>query len=259
MVMNPLAPIVHLHTLKEKSPIAVHFSYIEPMEHPIPKEVGKRYFRDESQNLITSYVGLENFTSKVLKDIRVKLKSPLGFDPILESSERGKSVGYSYDKITNEILIKSIDPSESIYLNLFPLPSKLVDDFEPQVIIDDQLLTRGMKRMGYYHKYPSYGLLQIFIAVLMVFSVALAFFGTNIIEYIRGFDSGYVLVQQAEARIKENGCVLKPIKVGSDIDWYIERSPMPYEYTFSSNGVSGYKELTELPEVVLCLPVSVNM
>ncbi len=256
--MNLLSSIAHFLSIRDKAPLPVHFSYIEPMVYPLPSEVAKRYFKNENQELLTSYVGLENFSTKVLKDIRVKLKSPLGFYPKVKSNERGKDVDFEFDDKSLEVFIKQIDPGESLYLNLFPSPALLSNDFEPQVIIDGELLTRGMKRMGYYRKYPLFLLLNLLL-LSMVTVVGLSFiWGKDAIDYLRNIDPEYVLIEESQERLAGTGCSQTVIEGKSDFEWYLERSPMPIDFTLRANGVKSYEELLLLSKAVVCLPKSVN-
>ncbi|WP_351016315.1 hypothetical protein [Shewanella sp. AC91-MNA-CIBAN-0169] len=256
--MNPLASLAQILTIKEKSPLPVHFSYIEPMLHPLPVEVAKKYFKDDEQELLTSYVGLENFSTKVLKNIRIKLQSPLGFSPKVESNERGGNLEFTFDKEKLEITIDRIDPNESIYIHLFPSPSLLVKDFEPKVIIDDELLTRGMMRMGYYKKYPSFMFMNIGLLIIALLTISSVFFGTNIFKYLRSLDPDYVLIQESQNRLQSYSCVNTVVKMNSEFDWYFSKSLMPLDYTLKANGVGTYDELLSKEQVVVCLSQSVN-
>lgn len=256
--MNPITSILNLLRLKEKVQSSVHFSYIEPMIHPIPREVSEKHFNNGDYRLLTSYVGLENISNKVLTDVRVKLKSPLGFAPIVESNEAKNYDCYEFNEDLNEVVIKKIDPKESIYLNLFPSPSKLVKDFEPDIIINDKLLTRGMKRIGFYSKNPSLAALSLFTVALMLFLPFFMIYSNEFIDYIRSKDPSYELIQEAHERIKGEYCTYQPIEVGPYLDWYLDRSPMSREYTYRINGVADYEELVTKSEAVLCLTNTVN-
>ncbi len=256
--MNPLATLTQLLTIKDKTPIAVYYSYIEPLEHPLPIEVAKDYFKDAKKDLLTAFVGLENYSTKVLKDIRIKLKSPLEFSPKLESNEKGRVVEFTFDEESLEISIKRLDPEESVYLSLFPLRSSLAKDFEPQVIIEDELLTRGMKRMGYYKKNPLFLLVYSFSVVIVVMLFGQVFWGAEAIEYERRIDPDDILIQEAQERIKGLSCSPSVIEVKSDIDWYIKQSPMQPIYLLEANGVKTYDELLRLKKAVICLPNTAN-
>ena len=256
--MNLLASFIQMLSLKEKIPDPVHFSYIEPMINSMPREVSEKAFQNGDYRLLTSYVGLENLTNKVLTDVRIKLKSPLEFDPIVESNEGKNFDCYEFDNEANEIVLKRIDPKESVYLNLFPTLSKLSKDFEPDVIINGQLLTRGMKRMGFYSKNPSLFFMGLFTIALVLLMPFFIFYSNEVFSYLRSADPDYELVQKAHERVKGEYCTYQPIEVGPYLDWYLERSPMSMEYTYHINGVSSYEELIKQEKAVLCLTNTVN-
>ncbi|MEZ6925170.1 MULTISPECIES: hypothetical protein [unclassified Aeromonas] len=256
--MNPITSILELLSLKEKVQSPVHFSYIEPMIHPIPREVSEKYFNNGDYRLLTSYVGLENISNKVLTEVRIKLKSQLRFKPIVESNEAKNYDNYEFNEALNEVVIKKIDPKESIYLSLFPSPSKLVKNFEPDIIINGELLTRRMKRIGFYSKYPSLIALITLTTTLLLSIPVFMFYSNEVIDYIRRTDPSYQLIQDAHERVKGDYCTYQPIEVGPYLDWYLDRSPMPREYTYRINGVVNYDELVTKNEVVLCLTNTVS-
>jgi len=255
--MNPFAIIAQLLKIKEKTPLSVYFSYIRPMRYPLPKEVAQRYFKSEEQNLLMSFVSLENFTTKVLKNIRFKLKSPLGFEPKLEAST-GRIVKYFFDKEKLEIVIDCLDPNEYVDITLFPNPTKLTNDFEPVIIIDDELLTKGMMRMGHYKKYPKLMMLSMSAIALSVLLTLSLIWGEETGEYIRNLDPNYVLKQDANRRVIGNGCVLEIIDISSDIDWYLKRSPVGLEFNLNANNVKTYNDLIKLDKAAICLPYKIK-
>lgn len=251
--MNVLSSFAQLLSIKDKAPLSVHYSYIEPMVNPIPVEVAKKYFKDENQNLLISHLGLENFSKRVLRNIRIKLKSPLGFDPKLRSNQNVQEIEYCYSQEKLEILVEKIDPGESLYITLFPSPSSLQNDFEPQVIINDELLTRGMKRMGYYMKYPSFLLLNLVLLFVVCCALGLLVWGSDVIEFMRERDSAYVLIKESQDRMNHYSCSMTVIDVKSDFDWHLKKSQMPLDFILKSNNVDSYEELLLRKEVVLCM------
>jgi hypothetical protein len=78
-----LANLVRIFQLRRELPLAIHYFFIPPRLNRLPKE----YTNDNRAEpyLLSSLLGLENMSDKVIKDIRVKIPTKVLYDPIIEA------------------------------------------------------------------------------------------------------------------------------------------------------------------------------
>ena len=250
--MNPFTFTANLLTIRKEIP-PIHFSYIEPFIHNLPKEISDASTPEGDGYFVASFVGLENLSGFVLKKIRIKLRSPLKYHPQLRSSSPSERIDHAFDKEKNEITVESLDPGQSIYLDLYPEPDELVADFEPTIIINDQLLTRTMKEYGYFKKHPKYAGLSILLYLILAGTVASTYYAWKSINIGSVINGDRELVDNAVKRLGE-GCYVRAVRMGEDAQRLIYASPETMEYSIKLNGAESLSELLKMKKIVLCVP-----
>ncbi len=249
--MSLLTAIANILTIRREIP-PVHYSYIEPFIHNLPKEISDITMSEGEDYLITSFVGIENFSGFVLKNIRIKIKSPLKYSPLLRSSIPLETIEHIFDKNKNEIIIETLDPGQSVYLDLYPEPSALAKDFEPDVIINDQLLTRAMRSYGYYKKYPKHAGLELLLYIFMIGAAVFLYHiwsSANMHSLING---DRALVDAAAERLG-SGCHLRAVEMSPKAQEIIFRSPDAAQLSINLNNAKSLDELLKMKKVVLCV------
>jgi hypothetical protein len=96
----------------------IHYSYIPPLGFPLPREYGEK-IGGGVNGVYVEWIGLENFSGKVQKNIRIKLYNATDLDPLLEASRPIKPSEWSYDKEVLEFRLDKLDPNENVYISLF--------------------------------------------------------------------------------------------------------------------------------------------
>ncbi|ARI05608.1 hypothetical protein QK360_11330 [Pseudomonas aeruginosa] len=249
--MSLLTAIANILTIRREIP-PVHYSYIEPFAHNLPKEISDITMSEGEDYFITSFVGIENFSGFVLKNIRIKIKSPLKYSPLLRSSIPSETIEHIFDKNKNEIIIETLDPGQSVYLDLYPEPAALAKDFEPDVIINDQLLTRAMRSYGYYKKYPKHAGLELLFYTFLIGAAAFLYHVWNSANMSSLINGDRALVDAAAERLG-SGCHLRAVEMSHKAQEIIFRSPEAAEFAMTLNSANSLNDLLKLKKIVLCV------
>lgn len=231
---------------KEIPPI--HYSYIPSMGYPLPSEYTNKV-GSEVRQLNIEWVGLENYSTKVLSNVRIKLNKNLSFAPIVESSGKITENDWSYNEISQEILLNRIDPKESVYISLFPEVSDREQKNRPQIIINDQLLTKPMEWHGFARKHYGFTLITIAILLIMSFSTY------NLYVKIRSLPSNDD-IKLIDSKLKNYvSCtpyVVYPQEKSVNLEKELSLSMWATPAILQINNVESIEELQNLEKIILC-------
>jgi len=162
--MSALEVVKTMSELGEKTP-AIFYSYLQPHPQLYPAIAIKEEFKNHEYWI--SVGGLENLSSKVISPIRVKLNKNLDLAPIVQASP---GITASFDSMSHEILISRLDPKDHIYVFIHLTSIEAESFIEPQVIVQDRMLSRGMRVIGEAKKMPLHYLIAgLIIAILFGF------------------------------------------------------------------------------------------
>jgi hypothetical protein len=238
--------------LSMKIPPPVHLFYMPPDRQFLPKEISKEL--GVVDPLWISIIGLENFANQVLENVRIKVNPNLKYQPVVQFNPNQSSSKYSHDESASEIIINKLDPKESVYIFLFPLPSE-IDEFnkQPVVIIDKNLLTLPMQSYGFIRK----NLLDSVFGFLIVISVISTGLFTGYTHWytskiISKAEERSKVIDQARSTFSEI-CSLDMI-TGDEIgqENIKQKNKLNEENLFRMNQVSDWVSLTKKPNVVIC-------
>lgn len=158
--------------LGDRAP-AVNYVYFEPAPQLVPDVTLKRAHVDKTFYL--AVVGLQNHSNRTLKTIVIKLPIRPQHEPAIEFSKDSKRQA-TYVADGPYVEIASLDPKASIYVTIFLTEPELTAFGEPQVLIEDRLLSKAMRTAGFVRARPRMALLfGAAYATLAVSFVVLAY------------------------------------------------------------------------------------
>lgn len=231
---------------KEVPPI--NYSYIPSMGYPLPSEYASK-IGNEVRQLNIEWVGLENYSTRVLSNVRIKLNKNLLFDPIVEGSSKITESDWSYNEVSQEILVNRIDPKESVYISVFPEASDREQKNKPQIIINDQLLTKPMEWHGFARKY--YGFTLFVVAALLITSFSTYAVFTKIRSLPSSDDINFI-----DSKLKNYvSCkpyVVYPQEETVNFEKELSLSMWATPAILQINNVESIEELQNLEKVILC-------
>lgn len=150
-MINPLSFFTFVYSLSKDAPEAVNIQYEAPMPSLLPPEL---HDKAEIEGFFTSQVWVENLSGKVLDNIRINLTAPLSYAPIVRTNKAHRIIEYSYDPEIYELTFQKLDPKESLRITFFPSLDFISSFKKPQIIIDNQELSKSREFVGFCRKYP---------------------------------------------------------------------------------------------------------
>ena len=248
-----LSTIQNILQLKKELPDAVGYDTYGPISFPIPKEL-QNSIDIENAKLefinITS-IRIDNYSSKVQKDIRVLYSGGFLYEPVFKFRRRDVSVKFDINGDEKEIEIKEIPPNESVSIEIF-YPSKGFDVI--QVLSGENEITSLMQKLAEAKRYPEIARMKILtytaaIAVLVLVATSGYFTWTKVKENNR-INAAYSGFASCLPSIMEN-----PPKNEKTLERKFNRLSSYWQnYILSSNKVFSLKELKLKDEVVWCEP-----
>jgi hypothetical protein len=173
-----LENVAALFEIGEKAPPAIDYFYMPPHPQWVPDVALKK--AHQNQEFWLAVVGINNLSSKVLPALRVKLPFAPQYEPTTDMPSSSVTQAPKYDSQIHEIQAPKLDPGDQIYIAVFLSKSEAQRFSEPQVIIHDRLLSRGMRAVGFFKKRPKEALL--FAVPLIITAAAIAFAGYAIYQ-----------------------------------------------------------------------------
>lgn len=246
-MINPLSFFTFVYSLSKDAPEAVNIQYEAPMPSLLPPEL---HDKAEIEGFFTSQVWVENLSGKVLDNIRINLTAPLSYAPIVRTNKAHRIIEYSYDPEIYELTFQKLDPKESLRITFFPSLDFISSFKKPQIIIDNQELSKSREFVGFCRKYPLLTFGGIFFILFTI--TVLTFAGYNLLRYYGVIDknSDISLMNQANERMKGYGC---PLNVGVVDEKLKETVKNTFGYPsaiLQFNGVKNTQELWAKEKIV---------
>ncbi|WP_140725714.1 hypothetical protein [Pseudomonas sp. Hp2] len=242
-----LDSISALLEIGEKAPPAIDYFYMPPRPQWVPDIALKKAHQD--REFLLSVVGLHNLSSKVLSSIRVKLPFAPQYDPIVDVFGASAGISASYESSNHVVQIARLDPSEKIYVAIFLSSAESSRFTEPQVIVGERLLSRGMRAVGYFKKRPKEVLL--FGGLLVSLFSSLAFVGYAAYQ-VSSLNPRTKALNEAIAGISGFGCVPTAYEKSQVNQSLLARHRLGEPFLFRLNNVVTHKDLFEKEYIIIC-------
>lgn len=248
--MNPVSLISLLYTLFKDKPPAVNIQYIPPVPNLLPEELKDKF---HTEGFVTAQLWIDNLSNQVLEKVRINLPIPVKYKSIIQTDKYHQHIDYEYLEEKNELLIDKIDPKESILIIFYP-DFKHWEDFEkPQIIINNQEVTKLMEALGEYKRFPEIfrlNLLLIFIILITIVTViALSYHFLQRNEFLFP-NSEAVLIKNASEILEDRVCLLEAGIVTDTLKKNIMSTPEYPNLVLEINSVTSTKALWEKEKVV---------
>jgi len=155
--------------IKKEIPDAFGYDVFGPVSYPIPEEFKQLLEANEvfSEGLDLCFVRIDNYSSKLQKDVRILYSGDFEYRPSLTFHRRDVSVRYSIAEEEKEIVIEEIPPNESISIEIFnPTQDFQVD----QILSGDHEITSLMQKLAEARRYPDLARMKLASVCLMSFT-----------------------------------------------------------------------------------------
>lgn len=238
-----LESISSLLEIGEKSPPAIDYFYMPPHQQWVPAIALKK--AHQNQEFLLSLVGLHNLSSKVLPSIRIKLPFAPQYEPVVEAT----GVAMQYDSKIHEVQVGRLDPGEKVYVAIFLSTSEGAGFSEPQVIVGDRLLSRGMRAVGYFKTRQKESLL--FGGLLILLLGALIFAGRTAYE-VSPFNPKAEALKEATASLSGAGCIPTAYEKSQVNESLLARHRLGESLLLRLNNVVTRNDLFGKEYVVIC-------
>jgi hypothetical protein len=231
--------------IAKKTPPAIDYFYLPPSPQYVPDVALKK--THHNREFWFSVISLRNLSSKVLTNIRIKLPLLPKYDPVIGPPLAVVSGVATYLPHVHEIQIARLDPRERIYVEVF-LSSVECENFtEPLVIIDDQLLSRGMRTVGFFKSRPR----EILVYTLPLLAIFAALFGMVYMAYeYSSFNPKTKVIRDALAT--GSRCVLKAYEKSAVNELLLDKHSLGEWNLLQINKVSKRQDLLKQDHVVVC-------
>lgn len=237
--------LLKLAQFAERAPIAIDYFYMPPHPQLVPDVALKKAY--QTTGMWLSIVGLNNLSSRVLTDIRIKLNTCPQFRPVVEGSTASVEARCSYAVEESELSIVRLDPGECLYLHVFLSTKECEVYIEPQVILKDRLLSRGMRMIGYFKRRPRQAFLEAAAYMLMFCAVCAALYIAYIVTPLNPR-----IAAVREATASWSGCVPTAYPQSEVNESLLARHKFGDRLLFQMNKVVERKDLLAKQLVVIC-------
>lgn len=240
-----LENVAALFEIGEKAPPAIDYFYMPPHPQWVPDIALKK--AHQNKEFWLAVVGVNNLSSKVLPSLRIKLPFAPQYEPTLDMP--GSSIGSTpkYDAQVHEVQVPKLDPGDTIYIAVFLSSSEAERFTEPQVIIHDRLLSRGMRAVGFFKKSPKVTLL---FAIPLLIAVAVIAFAGHAIYQTSSLNPKVRAVNEATAGY--SGCVPTAYEKSKVNESLLARHRLGEPLLLNLNHVVTRKDLFDKDYVVIC-------
>jgi hypothetical protein len=201
----------------------------------------------QNKEFCLSVVGLHNLSSKVLSSIRIKLPFAPLYEPVIDMPGATIATDIKYDMQLHEVKVPRLDPGEQLYVAIFLSSSEAASFSEPQTIIQDRLLSRGMRAVGFFKKRPKEVLLVV--VPLLFTACALAFAGYAVYQ-VSPLNPKYKAVQEAMAGYP--GCIPTAYEKSKVNETLLAKHRLGELFLLQLNHVVTRKDLFDKDTVVIC-------
>ena len=231
----------------EKAPPAIDYFYMPPRPQWVPDTALKK--AHQNQGFMLCMVGLHNLSSKVLSSIRVKLPFAPQYEPAVDVSSGGTGAITQYDVQLHEVQVQRLDPGEKVYVAIFLSNGEHQRFTEPQVIVGDRLLSRGMRAVGYFKRRPKEALM---LAAPVLVAVAVAAFGGHALYEVSPLNPKNRALKEAVAGFADSGCLPTAYEKAQVNETLLAKHKLGEPLLFRLNHVVVRKDLFDKDYVVIC-------
>lgn len=240
-----LENVAALLEIGEKAPPAIDYFYMPPHPQWVPDIALKK--AHQNQEFWLAVIGLNNLSSKVLPSLRIKFPFAPQYEPTIDMPGATADRAPKYDVQSHEVLVPKIDPGDQIYVAVFLSSSEAKRFTEPQVIIHDRLLSRGMRAVGLFKRRPKE--VMIF-AVPLLITASLAAFAGYLIYQNSSLNPKVKAV--SEATEGYSGCVPTAYEKAKVNESLLSKHRLGESLLLNLNHVVTRKDLFDKDYVVIC-------
>lgn len=242
-----LDKISALLDISDKAPPAIDYFYMPPHLQWVPDIAMKK--AHQNQKFLLSVVGLHNLSSKVLSSIRVKLPFAPQYEPVLDVSGASAGISANYEPSNHVVQIARLDPCEMVYVAIFLSSAEGARFTEPQVIVGDRLLSRGMRAVGYFKKRPQE--VGMFVGLFVFLFTAVTVAGFTAYQ-ASPFNPKTKAIDEATANLSGAGCKPTAYEKSEVNESLLARHRLGESILFQLNNVVTRKDLFDKEYVVIC-------
>jgi hypothetical protein len=228
----------------EKAPPAIDYFYMPPQPQWVPDVALKK--AHQNREFWLSVVGINNLSSKVLPPIRVKLPFAPQYEPVADYPSVA-TVEAKYDAAAHTLEVPRLDPGEKLYVAVFLSSAEAERFHEPQVIVGDRLLSRGMRTVGFFKSRPKEALLLALPLLLAVGTLAFVGYSTY---QTSSFNPKVRAVEEATAGY--SGCVPRAHEKSEVNETLLAKHRLSEAALLQLNHVVTRKDLLAKDYVVIC-------
>lgn len=240
--------IVSLVPLLGKAPPPIAYAFVEPRYQWVPDVALKKIH--SQKGFLLAGLSLTNLSSTVLKDVRIKLPFAPEYEPNVERSSRSVAMAMAYDRSVSEFRLDKLDPDEELFIAIHLLPDEADRFTEPQVIIGDRLLSRGMRTAGFFKRSPGEALLVTAAIGSILAAAGMAGF---LLYRTLHPDAGTLAIRAAVATLQHQGCEFKSFPASMVNDTLLAKHELDEALLLRINQVVTRKDLLAKEQVVLCV------
>lgn len=163
--------------IRKEIPDAIGYNTFGPATFTIPKEFQEALDSPNiaSKDINVFYIRVDNYSSKIMKEIRILYSGDFSYSPNLKFRRRDVQVQFELKADQKELVIAEIPPNESVFIEIF---DPLVNFEIFQVISNNEEITGLMQKLAWAKRYPEIARMKLISYVLMLVVVlALMFFG----------------------------------------------------------------------------------
>lgn len=241
--MNPVSLISLLYTLFKDKPPAVNIQYIPPVPSLLPEELKDKF---HTEGFVTAQLWIDNLSNQVLEKVRINLPTPVKYKSIIQTDKHHQHIDHEYLEERHELLIEKVDPKESILVIFYPDYKHWEDFKKPQIIINNQAVTKLMEALGEYKKFPEIFRLNLFLMfIILIIIITIVALGYHLLQRNEFLfpDSEAVLINSASKILKDEVCLLKADIVTDTLKQDIMSTPEYPNLVLKINGVTSTKAL----------------
>ncbi len=240
--------VVSLVPLLGKAPPPIAYAFVEPRYQWVPDVALKKIH--SQKGFLLAWLSLTNLSSTVLKDVRIKLPFAPEYEPNVEGSSRSVAMAMAYDRSVSEFRLDKLDPDEKLFIAIHLLPDEADRFTEPQVIIGDRLLSRGMRTAGFFKRSPGEALLVTAAIGSILAAAGMAGF---LLYRTLHPDAGTLAIRAAVATLQHQGCEFKSFPATMVNDTLLAKHELDEALLLRINQVVTRKDLLAKEQVVLCV------
>jgi hypothetical protein len=239
--------IKSLLELGEKAPPAIDYFFLPPRPQWVPDIALKKTHKNHAY--WHACLSLHNLSSKVLPEIRIKLPFTPQFEPAIDTESSHGSGSIAYQIADGEIKFQPLDPNDRVFISFFLVGPECTQFIEPQVIVGDKLLSRGMRAAGSFKRRPWTTLLYTLPLLVAVGALASTFY---VFYALSPLNPETKAVMDATERIAGIGCIPKAYEKAKVNETLLARHQMGEEFLLRTNDVVDRKDLFSKEYVVIC-------